>query len=76
MGTYVCKRSRMCSYLMDHGFSPYRITPDRENPIYDVYLFTATPELHRTVMGYVIERQNNNLRKDETNDGKHREAEQ
>ncbi len=55
--TYVCKRSRMCSYLMERGFSPYRITPDRDNPKYNVYLFSATPELHRAVMDYVVSKQ-------------------
>ena len=55
--TYVCKRSRMCSYLMECGFSPYRIVPDRDNPKYSVYLFTATPELHSAVMDYVISKQ-------------------
>lgn len=51
--TYVCKRPRMCSYLREKGFEPYKITPDQDNPIYDVYLFTATPELYRAVMDYV-----------------------
>ena len=62
--TYVCKRSRMCSYLMERGFSPYKITPDKDNPLYNVYLFTATPELHKAVMEYVISKQNNNMKKE------------
>ena len=52
--TYVCKRSRMCSYLMERGFSPYKIAPDRDNPMYNVYLFRSTPELYAAVMEYVI----------------------
>ena len=51
--TYVCKRIRLCNYLMDRGFEPYRIAPDRDNPKYNVFLFTATPELHKTVIEYV-----------------------
>ena len=51
--TYVCKRARMCSYLVERGFMPYKIKPDCDNPKYDVYLFTATPELHRAVMAYL-----------------------
>lgn len=53
--TYVCKRARMCSYLVERGFMPYKIKPDCDNPKYDVYLFTATPELHRAVMAYVAD---------------------
>lgn len=51
--TYVCKRARMCSFLIEKGFSPYRVTPDRDNPMYDVFLFTATPELYQAVMEYI-----------------------
>lgn len=50
---YVCKRARMCSYLVSRGFHPYRITPDQNNPAYDVYLFEATPELYAAVMDYI-----------------------
>lgn len=55
--TYVCKRSRMCSYLMERGYVPYKIAPDRDNPKYNVYLFSATPGLHSAVMEYVISKQ-------------------
>ena len=72
--TYVCKRSRMCSYLMERGFSPYKITPDKDNPIYNVYLFTATPELHKAVMEYVISKQNYNLKKEGNRNGKTRQT--
>lgn len=44
--TYVCKRPGMCEYLMSKGFTPYRITASRENPKFDVFLFTSTPELY------------------------------
>ena len=71
--TYVCKRPRMCSYLVERGFSPYKISPDRANPRYNVYLFTATPELHSAVMDYVISRQGNNLMKESNKDGRSKE---
>ena len=51
--TYVCKRIRLCNYLMERGFEPYKVVPDRDNPRYNVFLFTATPELHKTVIEYV-----------------------
>lgn len=53
MKAYVCKRARMCSYLMERGFVPYKVVPDRDNPMYDVFLFTATPELYKHVTEYV-----------------------
>lgn len=59
--TYVCKRARMASYLMERGFTPYKVTPDRDNPMYDVFLFTATPELYQAVTEYIT---NNNRRDD------------
>lgn len=59
--TYVCKRPRLCSYLMENGYSPYKIAPDRDNPRRDVYLFSSTPELYSAVMRYVTERQKNNI---------------
>lgn len=54
--TYVCKRARMARFLMDNGFTPYRVTPDRDNPMYDVFLFTATSELYKAVMEYISNR--------------------
>lgn len=54
--TYVCKRARMCSFLMEKGFNPYKISPDRDNPMYDVYLFTASDELYRAVLEYIKNR--------------------
>jgi len=51
--TYVCKRVRLCRYLMDHGFKPYQISPDRANPRYNVYLFDQSDELTAAVMDYV-----------------------
>ncbi len=50
--TYVCKRARLCRFLKDRGFMPYKITPDRNNPAFDVFLFDATPELYKVVMEY------------------------
>lgn len=35
--TYVCKRARMCSFLIEKGFTPYKVAPDRDNPMYDVF---------------------------------------
>lgn len=53
--TYVCKRLRLCRHLMDYGFHPFRIVPDRYNPRYNVYLFEQTPALDETVSRYFSE---------------------
>lgn len=53
MKTYVCRRARLCSHLIECGFRPYKIVPDKDNPHFDVYLFDATPALYDVVLGYV-----------------------
>ena len=52
----VCKRARMCSFLIEKGFTPYKVAPDRDNPMYDVFLFTASPKLYEAVMEYINNR--------------------
>lgn len=61
--TYVCKRARMCTYLVEQGFKPYRVCPDRDNPVYNVFLFTATPELYKAVMEYIRKRTDERVEK-------------
>ncbi len=61
--TYVCKRARMYSFLMERGFKPYRVSPDRDNPMYDVFLFTASPELYQAVMEYINTSSNRRAKK-------------
>lgn len=61
----------MCAYLMGLGFTPYKIAPDRDNPVFDVYLFTATPELYDAVLSYTTK---NNLMK-EGNQNEHNREE-
>lgn len=50
--TYVCKRLRLCRYLMGHGFTPYRVAPDHDNPRYTVWLFEYTPALAAAIVDY------------------------
>ena len=50
--TYVCRRPRLCRYLMDCGFAPYRTTADRSNRHYTVWLFEHTPALSAAVLDY------------------------
>ena len=53
MKTFECTRLRLCNYLMDRGFFPYRAEPDSSNPHYQVYLFEDTPALTAAVARYV-----------------------
>ena len=69
--TYVCKRTRMAAYLMEKGYQPYRISPDRDNPVYSVYLFTASPELYEAVIDHTTR---NNIKKVGTQNEKHKES--
>jgi hypothetical protein len=50
--TYVCRRLKLCNYLRERGFIPYAIEPDRNNGMYDVFLFDASPELNAAVIDY------------------------
>lgn len=45
MKTFKCTRLRLCNYLMDRGFFPYRVEPDPSSPRYKIYLFEETPAL-------------------------------
>ena len=52
MKTFVCQKLRLCTYLVDAGFTPYRIEPDKRNPKYSVFLFEKTPALDMAVFRY------------------------
>ena len=52
MNTFICRRLRLCTYLVDAGFTPYRIEPDKRNPKYSVFLFEKTPALDIAVFRY------------------------
>lgn len=54
--TYVCRRPRLCRYLMNCGFAPYQTTADRNNPRYTVWLFEHTPGLAAAVLDYFSSR--------------------
>ncbi len=52
VNTYVCKRIRLCKFLVERGFKPFKIVPDRKNDKYNVFLFEATPKLNDAVIEY------------------------
>ena len=58
--TYVCKRARLAGYLMSLGYQPYKITANKDNPRYDVYLFDGSEQLYRAVISYVTQTERHN----------------
>lgn len=55
MNTFVCKRLRLCRYLIERGFMPYQTIPDSNNLRYSVFLFQETPELLSTLTRFYAE---------------------
>ena len=49
---YVCRRLRICTYLLQNGFNYVAEVEDKHNPKYKVWLFENTPELHVAVENY------------------------
>lgn len=49
---FVCRRTRMAQFLTERGFEIKSIEPDESNPVFNVYLFDATPNLYRAVIDY------------------------
>ena len=64
--TYVCKRLRLCRHLMNCGFTPYKIVPDRDNPRFNVWLFDQSPALTETIMQYFTRKEQRRLTEKET----------
>ena len=53
MKQFLCNRLRLCSYLIDRGFTPSQVLPDSQNPKFNVFLFDETPELSAAVVQYL-----------------------
>lgn len=49
---YICKRMRLCSFLLSKGFKYVRETKDKYNEKYHVWLFKSTPELRLAIEEY------------------------
>lgn len=52
VGTYVCRRIKLFSYLSERGFKPFRVVPDKTNDRFVVWLFDKTDELLEVVEEY------------------------
>lgn len=50
--TYVCRRLRLLTHLLQNGFEPFRTQPDVKNPRMCVWLFVDCPELRDCIEDY------------------------
>ena len=48
----VCKTPRLCVYLQKKGFMFDKVTIDRKNPLFNVWLFPNSDELYDVVEDY------------------------
>lgn len=48
----VCKTPKLCVYLQKKGFMFDKVTPDRKNPLFNVWLFPNSDELYDIVQDY------------------------
>lgn len=49
---YICRKMRLCCYLLKHGFQYVSERADKYNPKYRVWLFDNTPELRIAIEEY------------------------
>lgn len=49
---YVCRRMRLCSFLLEKGFKYLSTREDKYNPNYKVWLFENTLELRIAIEEY------------------------
>lgn len=49
---YVCRKMKLCSYLLTKGFQYKKIRQDRYNPSRKVWLFESSPELYIAIDEY------------------------
>ena len=52
---YVCRRMKLCGFLLKKGFQYIEVVPDRYNPRFNCWLFKNTPELKNAVEEYYSE---------------------
>lgn len=53
---YVCRRMKLCSFLLSKGFKYERTEPDKFNPKYSVWIFKNTPELKLAIEEYYAQK--------------------
>ena len=53
---FVCKTPRLCVYLQKKGFMFDKVTIDKKNPLYNVWIFPNSDELYQVVSDYFVNR--------------------
>ena len=48
----VCKTPRLCVYLQKKGFMFDKVSPDKKNPLFNVWFFKNSDELYDVVEDY------------------------
>lgn len=49
---YVCRRMKLCGYLLSKGFKYEKVEPDKFNDKYSVWIFKSSPELRLAIEEY------------------------
>lgn len=49
---YLCRRMKLCGWLLAHGFQYEQVVPDKFNPKYNCWLFKNSPELKNSIEEY------------------------
>ncbi len=49
---YVCKKLRLCSYLLQQGFNYIEEKEDKFNPKFNIWIFKNSPELRNAIEEY------------------------
>lgn len=52
---YLCRRMKLCGYLLKHGFQYVKVVPDKYKEGYKCWLFEMSPELKNAVECYYSE---------------------
>lgn len=49
---YVCRRMKLCCFLLSKGFKYVKEEPDKHNEKYNVWIFKNSPELKLAIEEY------------------------
>lgn len=52
---YLCRRMKLCGFLLKKGFKYEKIVPDKYKPNYNCWLFPMSPELKNAIEEYYSE---------------------
>lgn len=52
---YLCRRMKLCGFLLKKGFKYEKVVPDKYKPNYNCWLFPMSPELKNAIEEYYSE---------------------